>query len=972
MKKLFTSLLLCILSISYVSAQSHFENFDSYTVGDYLGKSSSYWETWTNNPGSSEDVRVTNTDAYSGSKSIYMGAGATKEDIVLLFNKKKKLTKGLFILKQQMKIPSGSSGYLNLQGDTFFGTGGTWTTEIKFSTTGGLTFTGMSPAFSGTYPQGKWFEFKLVINLSQNIWDIYIDNILISSHSNSTNVITGMNVYGDVSTNSYWLDDIYFAHYMPGPDDAGVLSIDSPAVHCAGNPRNIYATIGNFGKNQIKKVTINWSVNGKTQTAVSYTGTLDTMNGAGSTKARVKLGSHTFKSTADTIKVWTSDPNGNKDTLNFFDTMLVIRKPVPPPTANAGGSIKQVCKGSSVKIGSTAVTGNRYSWTSNPSGFTSTAFNPNVSPTVNTWYKLRVTNNSTGCFSEDSVFVKVMDIPVAQVDSAKVICAGDSVLIGTSYKDPFLRYSWSSSPGNFTSYLNEVYVKPSATTKYTLIVLDTGGCTNKYVVDVTVNPLPVASAGSDKSICKGESVQIGWPATAGHTYSWRSIPAGFSSSAANPTVTPAADSTVYIVTVTNQNGCINRDEVVVKTNPLPVANAGRDTAVCLGGSARIGEVSKTGQFYTWTSSPAGFSDFSANPLVTPKVTTTYKVSVRNTNGCIHTDSVKVTVAPQPVANAGTPKSVCIGESTSIGSAAETGITYSWTSTPAGFTSASATVNVSPTETTTYKVTATNATGCSSESQVVVTVNQLPVANAGNEKTVCPGEPVKIGTVQAAGITYKWTSVPTGFTSTEADPTVSPSETTTYKLEVSNANGCKATSEVKINVGMPSAAYTVTKKGLSATFVAEDTTLTKYDWNFRDGNTGSGARITHTFPAAGTYKVKLTVTKIEGCTSTSETEVEIGNVGITPDVTRVKNVNVFPNPFTSSTTLCYSLEKRAQVRISLLDITGKQVAELANNMLPGGDYTQQINAANYKLTPGIYFIQLQVDGNGTTRKILKIE
>jgi parallel beta-helix repeat protein len=55
---------------------------------------------------------------------------------------------------------------------------------------------------------------------------------------------------------------------------------------------------------------------------------------------------------------------------------------------------------------------------------------------------------------------------------------------------------------------------------------------------VTVNPLPAAVAGLDRAICMNTSTTLGAPAIAGSTYSWTSVPAGFSSVDAGPSVTP--------------------------------------------------------------------------------------------------------------------------------------------------------------------------------------------------------------------------------------------------------------------------------------------------------------------------------------------------------------------------------------------------------------------------------------------------
>lgn len=75
------------------------------------------------------------------------------------------------------------------------------------------------------------------------------------------------------------------------------------------------------------------------------------------------------------------------------------------------------------------------------------------------------------------------------------------------------------------------------------------------------------SAGSDFTICAGDSSAIGGSPTASggtppYSYSWSSNPAGFASGSANPVVSPAI-TTTYFVTVTDDDNCALSDTILV-------------------------------------------------------------------------------------------------------------------------------------------------------------------------------------------------------------------------------------------------------------------------------------------------------------------------------------------------------------------------------------------------------------------------
>ena len=107
-----------------------------------------------------------------------------------------------------------------------------------------------------------------------------------------------------------------------------------------------------------------------------------------------------------------------------------------------------------------------------------------------------------------------------------------------------------------TSAVSNPSVSPTTTTTYTLTETITAtGCTSSNAVVITVNALPTANAGSAASICTGTSTTIGAASTAGHTYSWVSNPAGFTSAVSNPIVSPTTTTTYTLTETITATGC---------------------------------------------------------------------------------------------------------------------------------------------------------------------------------------------------------------------------------------------------------------------------------------------------------------------------------------------------------------------------------------------------------------------------------
>jgi hypothetical protein len=81
---------------------------------------------------------------------------------------------------------------------------------------------------------------------------------------------------------------------------------------------------------------------------------------------------------------------------------------------------------------------------------------------------------------------------------------------------------------------------------------------------------------------------------------------------------------------------------------------------------------------------------------------------------------------------------------------------------------------------------------------------------------------------------------------------------------------------------------------------------------------------------------------------------------------------FPNPFNPSTKIAYRLNKDAQVRLSVYDVTGREINRLIDQYQAVGDYNVEWDSGksnSRKLSSGIYFARLTVDNESGSKKMI---
>lgn len=376
-------------------------------------------------------------------------------------------------------------------------------------------------------------------------------------------------------------------------------------------------------------------------------------------------------------------------------------------------------------------------------------------------------------------------------------------------------FTWSPSTNLSSSTVLQPSADPSTSTNYTLTVAN-GSCSTSDQMTLTVKPKPNTSAiTGDDALCQGETRIYSVSNTSGNSYAWTLTGGGSISSGQGSNQISVnwntAGSWQVSVTETGANGCPD-DPVTfgVDVFQAPTVNAGANRTICRGATTSLGgsptASGGSGNFsYAWSPSTGLSATNVANPNANPTSTRTYTLLVTDlTSGCSTSKTVKVTVVDPIVASAGGNKTICQGESVSIGgspsaSAGSGDYSYSWS--PATGLSATnvANPNANPTTTTTYTLTVSdNQAGCSAQSSVTVNVNPIPTATISSNSPQCDGFEAQFllnpNSNDSNPMSFSWTGV-NGWTSTQEDPTRNdpyPDMNGNHSVVITNTvTGCKS-------------------------------------------------------------------------------------------------------------------------------------------------------------------------------------
>ncbi|MDX2002113.1 MAG: PKD domain-containing protein [Chitinophagales bacterium] len=485
---------------------------------------------------------------------------------------------------------------------------------------------------------------------------------------------------------------------------------------------------------------------------------------------------------------------------------------------------------------------------------------PFVYPISTTTYTVVVTD-SNGCVNDTNVTITVHPLPVPVLSPDTAICIGGSAQLRASGG---IGYIWSGA--NLSNrYIANPIATPTVTGYYSVTVIDANGCANSDSVLVTVNPLPSPVLSNDTAICFGETAQL--QAAGGINYQWTPATGLNNANVANPLANPST-STTYQVMITDGNGCVNTDTVHVHINPLPIPIISPDTAICFNGNAQLS--AGGGVSYLWSPGTYITNVNIVNPFVYPVATTTYTVLVTDSNGCRQDTNVTVTVNPLPNPILSPDTAICIGNSVRL--SASGGIAYVWSG--AGLSNQYvANPIATPTATGYYAVTVTDANGCRNNDSLLITVNPLPVALVSPDTAICIGQSANLSA--RGGTSYVWSPASGLSNANIANPVASPTVTTVYTVQVTDANGCSNNASVRVTVNplpVPTiSADTAFCAGGNAQLRAGGGT--SYQWSPTSYITNINIANPFVYPIA-TTTYTVTVTDANGCKNDTSVTVTV--------------------------------------------------------------------------------------------------
>ena len=254
MKQFLLPCVLLIFSSAFGQDPLLEEDFESYTVGDYIAETSSIWSTWTiGGEGTDEDGQISDEQANSGTQSlkVFGSVSGGPMDIYLPIG-----LEPAYEVSYYIYVPTGSSSYMNVQEQLTPGAPGFWAFDMVFSGNGSiqLSIDQVDIAW-GSYNLDEWTSVSLRMDPANDRAEIYIGGVYLANFA-FDGIIGGVNFFGMGDGNSaglYYIDDLVVVE----TDDVitiGVYEESNLEVAFGPNPANDYINISSNAANGVVRI----------------------------------------------------------------------------------------------------------------------------------------------------------------------------------------------------------------------------------------------------------------------------------------------------------------------------------------------------------------------------------------------------------------------------------------------------------------------------------------------------------------------------------------------------------------------------------------------------------------------------------------------------------------------------------------------------------------------------------------------
>ena len=255
--------------------------------------------------------------------------------------------------------------------------------------------------------------------------------------------------------------------------------------------------------------------------------------------------------------------------------------------------------------------------------------------------------------------------------------------------------------------------------------------------------------------------------------------------------------------VANSKGCRDTvSQVIHMTDKPPIFLPFHDTLICNIDTLQL-RAEGYGTF-SWNPLPTLINPNSPDPLVFPKTSTYYAVTLYQA-GCVSQDSVQVNVVDHVTLNPGNDSTICLGDTVTLNPSGD-GLYFSWSPATSLDDPTVKNPHAFPFATTTYAVKASIGK-CFTTGIVNITTVPYPLSNAGQNVFICYQDTTQLQGI-AEGIRFNW--IPATYLSNAAvlNPKAFPPQTTVYQLLAYDTLGCPkpGISQVIVEVSPPIIAF----------------------------------------------------------------------------------------------------------------------------------------------------------------------